>query len=232
MEYNFVEIGERIRTERKKRKWSQEDLIGELNNQCNLAIARNRLSGIENGNTDDFGLKIMLAICKLYGWDIGFLFGEYKETTKHFNDIHEYTGLSESAIKKLHRYKKRSDAELKSGWFSCETRAIHGINALIEKNIDLFYDIADYLYFCRFNDLEVVPDSKEYPNLKDDNGPVDEIKDTEAYINGEYIFNNQVVLASKRFEYSDTSDLLLLKIQRELLQLREKVLKKGGAAHG
>jgi len=48
MEYNFEKIGERIRSERKTKDWSQETLITELSAK-NVTIHRNTLSDIENG---------------------------------------------------------------------------------------------------------------------------------------------------------------------------------------
>ncbi len=111
MEYNFREVGERLRRERKKRKWSQEDFIGELKDRYDLSIARNRLSAIENGIEEAFGLEILLAACKLYDVDMGYLLGEYQETTKNVHDISEYTGLTEKAITALHRWKDGENFE-------------------------------------------------------------------------------------------------------------------------
>lgn len=98
MEYDFYKIGERIRHERKKvRKISQDSFIAQLK-EHGVSIGRNRLSSIENGCQKDFDLAFMLAVCDIFGWDMGFLMGEYAETTQDKHFICEHVGLSEYAL--------------------------------------------------------------------------------------------------------------------------------------
>lgn len=98
MEYNFVEIGQRIKAMRKKCGWSQDKFIEQLN-AVYLQIGRNKLSKIENGDEYAFTLDFLLACCKLFRCDIGYLMGEYGECKTRDNQfIHEQTGLSSKAI--------------------------------------------------------------------------------------------------------------------------------------
>lgn len=108
MEYNFAKMGDRIRLERKRRGISnQEQFIEMLEQKCNVKIGRNRLSDIENGEQKALDLEFMLGVCKIFDWDMGYLLGEYEETTKDIHDISEYTGLSEMAVRRFHDMKPR-----------------------------------------------------------------------------------------------------------------------------
>ena len=67
MKYNFKKIGNRIREERKKLKWSQADLITHLQDH-NIYIGRNTLSAIENGDVENSQgcFKMIPALCELF----------------------------------------------------------------------------------------------------------------------------------------------------------------------
>lgn len=102
MKYDFAEIGNRVRTLRKKQYGSQDDFIEALNNQCSLRISRNTISAIENGNEGSFSLDFLLAACTLFECDMGYLLGEYGECkTRDEQFIHNQTGLSEKSIKRM-----------------------------------------------------------------------------------------------------------------------------------
>ena len=105
IKYNFGDIGNRIKAERKRRKISQDGFI-ELLNQRGIFIGRNRLSEIENGKTDNFGLKEIIAFCDIFQCDIGFLLGEIEEKTRDKHFIHQQTGLTETAIDYLAPHSK------------------------------------------------------------------------------------------------------------------------------
>ena len=107
MEYDFVEIGERIRTMRKKRFSNQDDFISALGDD-GLPIGRNKLSAIENGEQSQFTLPFLLACCKMFNCDMGHLLGEYDCKTRDIQFIHDETGLSEESISFL-RYEKKLD---------------------------------------------------------------------------------------------------------------------------
>lgn len=100
MKYNFIEIGNLIRTLRKQSKRNQDEFIEALNEQ-GVSIGRNRLSGIENGNSEDFSLDFLLATCKIFNCDIGYLLGEYKERFSGNHELCLATGLSEETLIKL-----------------------------------------------------------------------------------------------------------------------------------
>lgn len=101
MEYNFIEIGQRIRRMRKEQGWSQDAFINQLN-AVFLPISRNRIVKIEKGDEYAFSLDFLMASCKVFGCDIGYLMGEYGECKTRDNQfIHEETGLSEAAVLRL-----------------------------------------------------------------------------------------------------------------------------------
>ena len=100
MNYNnetFLEFGVRVKAERKRCNYSQEAFIEELANR-GVRISRNRLSGIENGKREDFDLEMWIAICDIFKCDMGYLLGEYEETTRNKAFLCQQTGLSEKAL--------------------------------------------------------------------------------------------------------------------------------------
>ena len=112
MEYNFIEIGNRIVIMRKKHHWSQERFIEELNNK-GLRISRNTISAIENGTKQQFSLDFLLTCCELFECDMGYLLGEYSECkTLNHQFIHNGLGLSEKSIQSLHLHKQLDDTHI------------------------------------------------------------------------------------------------------------------------
>ena len=98
MNYNFVEIGQRIRQERKKARISQESLCAEI------GISRNTLSDYESGknfNITNMSLETLLNLCRVFKCDVGYLLGEYKERRHTAADICAVTGLSETSVEVL-----------------------------------------------------------------------------------------------------------------------------------
>lgn len=101
MKYNYVEIGERIRKERKQKKWSQDDLLTELSVK-GIKIHRNTLSDIENGcKRGVFPLPLLTALSELFNCEVGYLLCEYACKTGRNTDISNETGLSDNAINAL-----------------------------------------------------------------------------------------------------------------------------------
>lgn len=100
MEYNLSAIGQRIKGLRKERGWSQDQLIDVL--QDKVPIGRNTLSSIENGNAKHFELSLLTALCEVFDCEMGYILCEYNNCkTRDFQFIHDTTGLSEPAIKRL-----------------------------------------------------------------------------------------------------------------------------------
>lgn len=101
MEYDFITIGRRIVNFRKAKGWSQEKLIEEMED-LGIRIARNTLSAVENGRDKNFTLEILLACCKLFDCDMGYLLGEYGDCkTRDGQFIHTVTGISGTNVERL-----------------------------------------------------------------------------------------------------------------------------------
>lgn len=100
MEYNYSDIGERIKKLRKQRGWSQDQLIEILGTKS--SIGRNTLSAIENGNAKHFELSLLTAMCEVFECEMSYLLCEHGDCkTKDLQFIHDMTGLSESSIQFL-----------------------------------------------------------------------------------------------------------------------------------
>ena len=110
IEYNYEEMGKKIRTIRKSNKCSQEELIDKLSKK-GFSIGRNKLSAIENGDVGYSQVGFLEALSKIFGCDIGYILGEYGCTTKETSDICEVTGLSEKAIDEIIKRKNENCAE-------------------------------------------------------------------------------------------------------------------------
>ncbi len=116
MEYNMELIGDRIRAERKKRGWNQDDLIEKLSQtKMRVKIGRNSISKIESPSKHDlscFRLDLLIALSELFDCEIGYLLGEYDCTTGRNTDVKEETGLNESSIGTLKAICKYWDGDL------------------------------------------------------------------------------------------------------------------------
>lgn len=118
--YNYIEIGNRIRSERNKLKKSQEDLIGTIKNKDKPTCGRNILSGLENGDESAFNgisLDKMLALCEEFGCSLSYLLGEYSCKNYDTEFIHQTIGLSEDAVTYLidiQEKKQQEETELKT----------------------------------------------------------------------------------------------------------------------
>ena len=67
-----------------------------------VPISRNTISGIENGVEGKFSLDLLLACCKLFNCDIGYLLGEYGDCkTRDEQFILDETGLSAQSVERL-----------------------------------------------------------------------------------------------------------------------------------
>lgn len=101
MEYNFEKIGDRIRSERKKKKWSQKDLLIQLSGK-EISIHRNTLSDIENGcKKGVFSLPLLTALSELFNCEVGYLLCEFDCKTGRNTDVSNATGLTDDAINAL-----------------------------------------------------------------------------------------------------------------------------------
>ena len=89
------EIGERIRTERKKLDLTQDGFAEKIDIGSRQTIAQ-----WENGVALP-PLSKLLCMCDLFGCEIGYLLCDYDCKTRTATDIQKETGLSEAAIKEL-----------------------------------------------------------------------------------------------------------------------------------
>lgn len=103
MEYNWQKIGDRLRTLRTERGFSQDKLIEILDINYGVRIARNTLSNIENGcqKACNFKLDLLFALSSLYKCEVGYLLCEYNNITGRNTDIQKETGLNDKSIKAL-----------------------------------------------------------------------------------------------------------------------------------
>lgn len=113
MEYNYTEIGFRVRDERKRCGLSQDGIIEKLSNM-GIPVGRNTISNLENGIVGkELPLKLLLGLCDLFDCEIGYLLcekGYENSRTREIADIKTFTGLSDDAVKTLQEYRI-------SGWF-------------------------------------------------------------------------------------------------------------------
>lgn len=111
IEYNYIEIGNRIRYERKKRRLSQDELIENIRNKKKPTFSRNILSRLENGEESAFNgisMNKIIALCEELDCSLSYLLGEYSCKNYDSEFIHIQTGLTESAISSLLNANKTS----------------------------------------------------------------------------------------------------------------------------
>lgn len=113
MEYNYIDIGNRLIQLRKDRGYSQDKLIDILDDEYGVKIGRNTYSNIENGcqSASNFKLDLLIALSSLYGCDIGYLLCEYDNITGRNTDIQKITGLNDESIKALEMAVAESEIE-------------------------------------------------------------------------------------------------------------------------
>ena len=109
MEYNYYEIGARIRSERIRCGYSNQDTLIEDLKDIGVSVGRNTISALENGEMGkNVPLKLLLGLCDLFDCEIGYLLCEkgYEHShTRETADIGSVTGLTEPAIKQLLEYR-------------------------------------------------------------------------------------------------------------------------------
>jgi transcriptional regulator with XRE-family HTH domain len=124
MNYNLIEIGKRIKDERRKldpsdprfkdaiieikRKKtfiSQTDLMNILSENYGITRRTNRniISALENGKPlgGELDLDTLMAMSDIFKCDIGYLLGEYSTRTREAADIQGLTGFSDLAAENL-----------------------------------------------------------------------------------------------------------------------------------
>ena len=131
------EIGERIRTERKKLDLTQDGLAEKIDIGSRQTIAQ-----WENGVALP-PLSKLLCMCDLFGCEIGDLLCDYDCKTRTATDIQKETGLSEAAIARIGSSTSGSGVRLYTKQRDLERKAL---NYVIEFNGgDMLELIANYL---------------------------------------------------------------------------------------
>ncbi len=144
-------MGDRIRNERRARKISQDDFLDALNNY-DVVIGRNRLSKLENGDRNAFGLEILIAVCHIFEWDMGHLMGEYSEKTRQAADVCQITGLSEKAFDNLIEFDENVKGFIS---FIISTGYVNGVALTVSRCIDLMLKVTHY----KNNVLPILPET-------------------------------------------------------------------------
>lgn len=105
MLYSWHIIGERIRTNRKEKRISQETLAIYVKQITTIPITRQTVAGWENGKPIK-KLEQLTALCEIFDCDMSYLLCEYD--TKHIctQDIISSTGLTEKAVDELINLRK------------------------------------------------------------------------------------------------------------------------------
>ena len=96
--YDYIKIGKRIRSERRKAGFARQDDFAEA---LGFSIfSRQTISKWERGK-DLPDLDVLLKMCNLFRCELGYLLCEYDYKTRVVTDIHQAIGLSEKAIQVL-----------------------------------------------------------------------------------------------------------------------------------
>ena len=138
MTYNPEALVERLKKARKESGYSLEK-VAEL---CNVQQYQT-VSKWENGKVMP-SLEKMLALCNIYGCELGYLLGEYDCKTRTATDIHKEIGLSEVAISRLSPLSAVHGIRL----YPQQTKERQtALNAILEFNgSDILELIHEYLY--------------------------------------------------------------------------------------
>ena len=160
MKYNYQKIGDRIRDNRKSLEYSQDEFIRILKDEHQVRIGRNTLSNVENGNLspEKFTMPLLIAICKIFNCDIGYLLGEYDENTRKEKVIQEELHLSSKAISTLKEIKFQSITQNPKILFTESKKTppqnetfIHSLNIILEEYPELIAQIGRILLHDELN---------------------------------------------------------------------------------
>lgn len=180
MEYNYIEIGERIRKEREKLNLSQDELLDKIRDSGNPCIGRNTLSKLENGDQAAFNaisISKLTSICNVFDCSISYLMGEYTFRNYDNKFICEQTNLLESNLIKI------------------LNKENHFLNMLIGSNY--FYGLDYYFHQMEQNIAHSNRCVSALPKLEAKAKTLE--KDSEEYKETEKLYFN-TISASERFE--------------------------------
>lgn len=213
--FNYVAIGDRIRDNRRRLKLSQEKLLEVLENKPHFG--RNTLSDLENGKPEAFAavsLAQLNALCELFECSIGHLLGEYDNKSADSKLVHDFTGLSESAIDYLHeksqspKYLEVLNILLKPGNFD---------NALfhISEYMEAVHQYEGLTHIRQKRQQQMLLESvQEYGDLRSYNYPYNDSLDTQI---------------KQTEEKRDIEELKINNYFRFIIQQIERIAKKGNS---
>lgn len=176
MEYNLYMVGEKIRNERKKKGWSQTQLIDLLENK-GIYVGRNTISQIENGlkDSDNFSLKLLCGLAELFECEVCYLLGDYEAKTKTEDIIQSELHLSHEAIEYLRNNWYDADHPYNPFEYSSDTEAkqslpsqyhfIYALNHILSTYPELIAHVGRLLLDDKLFEGKSIDMEKECVNL-------------------------------------------------------------------
>lgn len=110
-------IGSRLQKARQGKEYSRQVVVDLLNAHTNAPSFKARkilqVETYKKWETAENSIQIewIPAICEVLDCDVGYLFGEYEERHRTSADISAETGLTESAIQKLHNMRCKNQID-------------------------------------------------------------------------------------------------------------------------
>ena len=109
LRYNIKAIGNRLKKERKLAGFKSMDALSDYIREHNYrGIKRQTIAKWEKGEEMP-PLDVLCTLCVPFQCDLGYLLCEYDYKTRLNADIAEVTGLSETAINNLKKFKRHSE---------------------------------------------------------------------------------------------------------------------------
>lgn len=106
MSYSWYMIGERIRSCRKEKGWTQEQLAASIADITNTELKRQTVAGWENGKPVK-KIEQLKAMCDLFGCDTGYLLCEYDCKHVLTDQLGSMLGLTAEAVDALIEYRRQ-----------------------------------------------------------------------------------------------------------------------------
>lgn len=146
-----IDFGDRLQNLRKQKKIkTQEDFAAKLG--VNLKSVQNWEQGRKLPQTEH-----LFKICDVLDCDLDYLIGRLEERNRTIKEMAAYTGLSEDAVKALHKYNNANDR--RSSWPS------HLSDIITHKDFfALMSNISDYMGTAKLERL-ITDDSDEVKAL-------------------------------------------------------------------
>lgn len=199
MEYNWEEIGKRIRSERIKKKMTQPALWEALGNEAKGNKANGKqICVYEKGKTKNgIPMDVMTKLCSIFECELGFLLGEsdYSEGTKIETEINNTTGLNKKTMDAI---RKITGTERKCLSYGLEADSYRRIFNLLFSSREI-YNLFERLLFL---DETVALHKEPFTRLSKIIGPerLDYISDLYEKCDIRELENEQDIEDYKKFE--------------------------------